>query len=89
MDSSPEAEREAAPAVVSAEEWARRMRLAFSPRAMVRGDGSIDLNYFKPKLVADRWTDEERRRLVDGIGAVGIGRWDPLPMVPKDRHGCI
>lgn len=60
------------------EAWARQMRASFSPKAMLRDDGSIDVNYFRPKLVAHRWTGAERERLLEGLAALGVGRWDEL-----------
>jgi hypothetical protein len=60
------------------QEWARRLRLKLSPRDMIKEDGSLNEDYFKPKRVAissRKWGEKERELLIKGIEKFGIGEW--------------
>ncbi|KAL6064464.1 HTH myb-type domain-containing protein [Balamuthia mandrillaris] len=60
------------------QEWARQMRLLFTPKDMITEDGYLKEDYFKPKktkIVLKRWTAKERRLLLEGVEKYGIGEW--------------
>mmetsp|Transcript_203 Transcript_203/g.274 ORF Transcript_203/g.274 Transcript_203/m.274 type:complete len:163 (+) Transcript_203:345-833(+) len=64
------------------QEWARQMRLKFTPADMLNADGSLNKDYFKPKhttkIVPRHWTDRERELLIQGIQQYGISNWQPI-----------
>jgi len=63
-------------------DWATSMRLKFTPKDMLNADGSLNQLYFKPrhasKLKEKKWTQKERRLLMEGICRYGIGNWGPM-----------
>jgi len=59
-------------------EWARQMRVKFTPADMLDSKGNLNSEYFKPKqtvVKARKWTDKERKLLMKGIEKHGIGNW--------------
>jgi hypothetical protein len=61
-------------------EWAKQMRLQFSPAGMLQPDGAIDQQFFRPKQVvimhdAKKWGDAERELLYQGLERHGVGKW--------------
>jgi len=59
-------------------EWARQMRLKFTPPDMLNSDGSLNHSYFKPrhsKVKEIKWTEHERHLLMEGIQRYGVGNW--------------
>ena len=62
--------------------WAKAMRLAFSPPAMLTSDGSIRQEHFKPKQVyyaePKTFGSEERAALLKGLDSHGVGAWNPI-----------
>jgi hypothetical protein len=61
------------------EVWARKLRQAFSPAAILLADGEIDQYRFKPDRVLEvldkRWTAETTDMLCLGIQEHGVGNW--------------
>lgn len=59
--------------------WARKLRQAFSPAAILLPDGDIDQDRFKPDRVLEvfdkRWTAEATDILCAGIQEHGVGNW--------------
>jgi hypothetical protein len=55
------------------------MRKQFSPPGMLRTEGDINQEYFKPTQVVvldgKKWGVEERDLLLNGLEKHGIGRW--------------
>lgn len=61
-------------------EYAKVMRILFSPPSMLNDDGSINQKYFVPKKVLIEqslltWTDQEEEALEKGIKKYGVGDW--------------
>jgi len=61
------------------QEWARQMRVKFSPPEMLNPDGSLNHEYFKPskhmRIKVKKWGDKEKKLLIRGIEVHGVGSW--------------
>mmetsp|Transcript_2446 Transcript_2446/g.2732 ORF Transcript_2446/g.2732 Transcript_2446/m.2732 type:complete len:171 (+) Transcript_2446:1-513(+) len=63
------------------QEWARRMRIKFSPKDMVDEKGQFKPEYFKPNpfsVEERKWTNVEKDHLISGIAKYGIGNWNDI-----------
>jgi len=62
------------------------MRKHLSKPECIHEDGSLDMEYFRPKVLDNiSWTDDTIHDLIQGIKLHGIGKWaqiqaDFLPM---------
>lgn len=63
-------------------EWANRLRLAVSPPEALKGDGTIDQRFFKPRRVQFKlerpFGEEDKRALLEGIRKYGVGAWESI-----------
>ncbi|PNH06432.1 hypothetical protein TSOC_007217 [Tetrabaena socialis] len=79
-------------------EFVREMRRRFSPKAMLKDDGSIDQDFFKPRRVVlvqagapggprTKWGAPEREALLKGLEEHGVGKWREIArdFLPGDQ----
>jgi len=63
------------------QQWASRLRQKFTPKEMLKEDGTINHDWFKPKatrIKVRKWSGRERELLIKGIEQHGIGNWTAI-----------
>merc|ERR1711991_938968 len=64
------------------QEWARQMRLLFTPKDMLNQDGTLNEEYFKPvapqNISVRKWGTDDAEALLKGIEEFGVGNWAPI-----------
>eukprot|EP01102_Stenamoeba_stenopodia_P013368 TRINITY_DN4327_c0_g1_i2.p1 TRINITY_DN4327_c0_g1~~TRINITY_DN4327_c0_g1_i2.p1 ORF type:complete len:141 (-),score=36.11 TRINITY_DN4327_c0_g1_i2:382-768(-) len=63
------------------QQWALKLRQKFTPKEMLKEDGTINHDWFKPKAIrikVRKWGGKERELLVKGIEKHGIGNWTAI-----------
>ena len=62
-------------------DWARKLRLKFTPKEMLTEEGWLNQEFFRPKfdkLSVRQWSEKEKEKLYDGILKYGIGSWKDI-----------